>query len=191
EEGSHLLVERLVSGHLDVGLVILPLRHAALETTPLVSEELVVVVHPGHALAARAAAGRRVGLGELADEPIVMFRRGYDLRAVTLAATRAVGFEPRVAVEGGEMASVLALVASGLGAAVVPSIVASGDPRLRTVRLSPPGLRRTIGLARRRDRVPSRANTALVTAIGEMLAAGGWPGPRPTGLKVLRGRVPR
>ena len=188
EEGSHLLVERLASGHLDVGLVILPLRHAALETTALASEELVVVVGPRHRLAARAAAGRRVALAELADEPIVLFREGYDLRTVTLAATRAAGFAPRVAVEGGEMASVLAFVASGLGAAIVPSIVASGDPRLRSVRLRDPGLHRTIGLARRSDRAPSRANTELVTTIEELLAAGGWPGPRPTGLEVLRPR---
>ena len=86
------------------------------------------------------------------------------------------------------MASVLAFVARGLGAALVPSIVASGDRRLRTLRLADPGLRRTIGLARRSDRAPSRANTALVTTIQEMLSAEGWPGPRPIGLKVLRGR---
>jgi len=188
EEGSHLLVERLASGLLDLGLVILPLRHAALDTTALVTEELVVVVGPRHRLAARASAGRRMRLAELADEPIVMFREGYDLRAVTLEAIRSAGFAPRVAVEGGEMASVLAFVARGLGAALVPSIVASGDRRLRTLRLADPGLRRTIGLARRSDRAPSRANTALVTTIQEMLSAEGWPGPRPIGLKVLRGR---
>ncbi|MGH9919699.1 MAG: LysR family transcriptional regulator substrate-binding protein, partial [Nitrososphaerales archaeon] len=185
EEGSHLLVERLASGHLDLALVILPLRHPTLETTALVSEELVVVVGPNHRLAARSSPGRRLAMADLADEPMVMFREGYDLRSVTLAAARSAGFAPRVAIEGGEMASVLAFVARSLGTAIVPSIVAAGDPRLRVVRLAKPELHRTIGLARRSDRVASRASIALTEMIERLLTGDGWPGPRPIGLKVL------
>ncbi len=46
----------------------------------------------------------------LRDQPLVMFREGYDLRETTLAACRAAGFEPRFSVEGGEMDAVLRFV---------------------------------------------------------------------------------
>ena len=55
-----------------------------------------------------------------------MFRHGYDLRELTLAACRAAGFEPDFAVEGGEMDAVLGFVEAGLGVAVVPSMVLRG-----------------------------------------------------------------
>ena len=53
-----------------------------------------------------------------------MFRHGYDLRELTVAACRAEGFEPEFAVEGGEMDAVLGFVRAGLGVAVVPRMVA-------------------------------------------------------------------
>jgi DNA-binding transcriptional LysR family regulator len=188
EEGSHLLVGHLASGDLDVALVIAPIRHQSLQTVPLASEELVVAMAPEHPLASRASARRRLHMSKLSDEPLVMFREGYDLRSVTLAAARAAGFSPRVAVEGGEMASVLALVASGLGAAIVPSIVACAHPQLVTIRLDDPPLTRTIALARRQDRPLSRAGDAFVGVTHELLQDEGWPGPRPAGLKLVKRR---
>ena len=58
-----------------------------------------------------------------------MFRHGYDLRELTVAACRAAGFEPTFAVEGGEMDAVLGFVRAGLGVAVVPSMVAARSGR--------------------------------------------------------------
>ena len=88
---------------------------------------------------------------DLAHHPLVMFREGYDMRAVTLAAFRRERIEPRVAVEGGELDAVLGFVEAGLGVAVVPSMVVEGRPRLRRVPFVSPGLSRTIAFARRRD----------------------------------------
>src|SRR2546430_1218498 len=53
EAGSRDLVRELEQGALDIALVILPLRHETLETTPLLREELVVAVAPDHARAGR------------------------------------------------------------------------------------------------------------------------------------------
>lgn len=180
EQGSRHLVARLESGELDLALAILPLHQADLESTPLVTEELVVVTATNHALASRS----KVTVNDLGDIPMVMFREGYDLRITTIRAFNASGLEPKVAVEGGEMGSVLALVAEGVGAAIVPSIVAD-EPRLRTIHLRSPTLHREIGLVRRSDRVPSRASTALSTMITDLVSRRGWEGPVPSGLKLL------
>lgn len=181
EEGSGGLVARLESGEVELALVILPLRQAWLDTTPLASEELVLVVAPGHALAGRGS----LAVGELREVPLVMFREGYDLRASTFAACNGAGFDPVLATEGGEMDGVLALVAAGIGGAVVPSIVAARHPELRTVPFRPAELRRTIGMARRRDRSVSRAAAAFQSEVEALLTGPGWPGETPAGLTLL------
>jgi len=158
EAGSRTLVKLLEDGELDLAVVIQPIRHPVLETMPLLEEELLLAVPRSHRLATRT---RRVKLGELATEPFVLLREGaYDIRDQTLAACRKVGFEPNVALDGGEMDSVLRFVAEGLGIAILPEMVLGDvDPRTGpvAVRLQSPRLTRTLVLARRRDRYFSAA----------------------------------
>src|SRR5580692_7205296 len=108
--------------------------------------------HPGIELLVVEAGSlqlvRQLASGEV-DLPLVMFREGYDLRAVTLAACREAGVEPRLVSQGGEMDGVLAFVAAGLGAAVVPAIAMPAETTLRAVRFEAPGLSRTVALAHR------------------------------------------
>lgn len=161
ESGSHDLVRELARGALDLALVVLPLPapSPALTTVDLLREDLVVV----SSTAARPPGdGRTVRVADLRDEPLVMFRHGYDLRELTVAACRAEGFEPSFTVEGGEMDAVLGFVRAGLGAAVVPHMVAAQTgPGLRVTPLAAPGLRRTIALAHRSDVAPPRAAREL------------------------------
>src|SRR5256885_5948668 len=180
EAGSRDLVRELEQGALDVALVILPLRHETLETTPLLREELVVAVAPDHALASR----KTIAIADLRGVPLVMFRDGYDLRASTLAAFRRAGFEPTLALEGGEMDGVLRLAAAGLGVAVVPSLVIDPAGPLRAVRLADP-ITRTIGFANRRDRRLSRAGREFVDTPRALVRGREWlrtPPPRLAGL---------
>jgi DNA-binding transcriptional LysR family regulator len=180
EQGSERLVAGLESGELDVALAILPLHQPLLESVTLAVEELVVVTGADHPLAGR----RRIGIADLRQVPLVMFREGYDLRAMTLRVCHDAGFEPVVALEGGEMAGVLALVGAGLGAAIVPSIVAAAHPNLHRLRVRSPSLRREIGLVHRSDRALSRAAAALASEITALLATSGWPSSSPPGLRV-------
>nr|WP_019985422.1 LysR substrate-binding domain-containing protein [Streptomyces sp. SID8381] len=163
ESGSHDLVRHLARGALDLALVVLPLPSPspALTTVELLREDLVVVSSPE--AAAPGGKGRRtVRIADLEGERLVMFRHGYDLRELTVAACRAEGFEPEFAVEGGEMDAVLGFVRAGLGVAVVPRMVAARSGRgLRVTALARPGLHRTIALAHRSDVAPPRAAREL------------------------------
>ena len=149
EAGSRTLLTLLEEGELDLAVVIQPIRHPALETLPLLEEELLLVVPRQHSLA------------ELRDEPFVMLREGtYDLRDQTLAACRRAGFEPYVALDGAEMDSMLRFVAAGLGLAILPEMVlAEIDAHAGPVALRRlvPRLSRSLVLARRRDRYFSAA----------------------------------
>jgi DNA-binding transcriptional LysR family regulator len=101
-----------------------------------------------------------------------MFRDGYDLRDVTVAACRGEGFEPMYAVVGGERDAVLRFVQAGLGSAVVPSMVVAGRPEFRATPFVRPGLSRTVALAHRRDVPPPRAARAFQETLLTWLATG-------------------
>ena len=182
EAGSLELVAALVEGAVDIALVILPVRHEALETQALLREELVVAVARTHPLAKR----RTIALTDLRDVPLVMFRQGYDLRSVTEAACRAAGFAPTFAIEGGEMDGVLRLTAAGLGAAIVPSLVVEPRGPLRAVRIEKSALTRTIGIAHRRDRRLSRAGQELIETFRSLVRDRTWLKRSPIGLTALK-----
>ena len=148
EAGSPDLVDRLAAGLLDLALVILPVAARDVSTLPLAREELVLAVPPGHALAAR----RSVTVEDLRGLPLVVFREGYELRATTYATCRSGGFNPTLALEGGEMDGVLAMAAAGLGPTIVPVSALRPEVPLVAVRFegSPPT--RTVGLAERAQR---------------------------------------
>jgi DNA-binding transcriptional LysR family regulator len=167
EAGSRVLTRELGQGRLDLALLIVPLRPdssietGSIETTSLLKERLVL------ASPADADLPDAIGVSGLRDLPLVMFREGYDLREVTLGACRAAGFEPRLAVEGGEMSAVLRFVEAGLGHAVVPEMVMRNRPKLRATRLEKPALRREIAVAHRSDAL----QLAALAFRDELLAA--------------------
>ncbi|MBA0050369.1 LysR family transcriptional regulator [Streptomyces sp. AJS327] len=170
EDGSQDLVRVLAAGELDLALVITPLpgQGPALTTTELLSEELVVVSPTD---GPPPVTRRRMRVGDLRDQPLVMFRHGYDLRDFTMAVCREAGFEPQLGVEGGEMDAVLGFVRAGLGLAVVPSMVAARSG-LRVTPFEPPGPHRTISVAHRSDVSPPRAARELRRILTERLSPG-------------------
>ncbi len=153
ESGSGDLTAALVAGELDLALVIVPPQGVdpALRATPVLRDELVV--------ASAEPLPERMRVGDLRDRQMVMYREGYDLRETTLAACRAAGFAPRLAVEGGEMDAVLRFVEAGLGVAVVPRLVLADRPRLHSAPLA--GMRRTVAIAHRSDAPPTSAARAF------------------------------
>jgi DNA-binding transcriptional LysR family regulator len=181
EGSSQDLNEALLAHRLDLALIVQPEKGVdpAIEATPILRESLVVA-----SVADRAAPtpNEQLELTELRDQPMVMFRAGYDLRDVTLEACEKAGFTPRFAVEGGEMDAVLAFVEAGLGVALVPSMVLVNRPLLRATPVAPPGMRRTVALARRRRSVLPHAAEALRATL---LAHIGTGGSLPLGVRAL------
>lgn len=167
ESGSRDLQTDLAEGALDLAMIVdsRPHDQNVLATQPLLIEELVVISAKDRPAPVRRA---RMRIADLKDTPLVMFRRGYDLRDATVHACRAEGFEPSFAIEGGEMDAVLELVQAGMGIAVVPSTVVRD--RFRVTRFAEPGLTRVVRLAYRREVEPSRAVRALRDALTGYLA---------------------
>jgi DNA-binding transcriptional LysR family regulator len=115
----------LAAGELDFGLLLPPVAgDAALEHLVIQQERFVVALPARH----RLASGRgKLALDALAGEPMVMIPREiapglYDI--VTGLAARA-GISLSIAQEAIQMQTVVSLVSSGLGAAIVPASVAN------------------------------------------------------------------
>ncbi|HEU5032036.1 MAG TPA: LysR family transcriptional regulator [Spirillospora sp.] len=197
EGGSRDLVKELTRGSLDLALVILPLHgDPPLDTTPILREYLVVASPDGDSTAVQMPRRSYLRIEDLRNRPLVMFRPGYDLREATISACRASGFEPRFAVEGGEMDAVLRFVEAGLGIAVVPSMVLAGRPGLRGTPLvladeearrghHGPGLLRTIALAHRKDVDLTHAARAFQDLLMTFLVEAGAAGSLPAGVETL------
>ncbi len=98
-----------------------------LARAPLLVEALYAALPPDHPLA-RAEA---IQLADLASDPFVLVGKGSGLRRVIEAACQQVGFLPRVAVEGDDLATVRGLVAAGLGVSLLPALALHEWGRLR------------------------------------------------------------
>lgn len=184
ESGSRDLVRLLAHGQLDLALVIHPLhtRDPALSTTPILREPLLVATTTKGSLIRSTS----VAVRDLRRYPVVMFREGYDLRDVVLAACRRARVELHFAVVGGELDAILRFVEAGLGVAVVPSMVLDGRRGLRGVPFTRPGLTRTVALAHRRDvELPASARAFRSTLL-EHLAESARLDALPPGVELLR-----
>lgn len=161
EAGSQDLVDRLGEGEIELAVVILPADRPWVDARPLMREDLVLAVDPRHRLSRRQS----IRVLELEHVPLVMFKDGYDLKEVTIMACRRAGFSPITAIDGLEMDGVLALVGAGVAAAVVPESVVPGSGPLVAVRFRGGELRRTVGLASRREHPLSPSAAAFVEAL--------------------------
>lgn len=86
----------------------------------IAGDQMLVVVSCRHPLAARAS----VALAELAGENHIMFDRGTVVHELAVDACRAAGFEPRIFYASLRVESVLGLVASNSGVALMMEKVA-------------------------------------------------------------------
>ncbi|OLV16846.1 LysR family transcriptional regulator [Deinococcus marmoris] len=98
---------------LDVGLMLLPVRAANLDSRALWRQPLVAALPAGHPLARK----RRLKISDLAPEPFVFFPR--QLRATyfdqVMRWCAGAGFTPNVVQEAIEIPTLLSLVAAGVG----------------------------------------------------------------------------
>ncbi|HEU4645411.1 MAG TPA: LysR family transcriptional regulator [Burkholderiales bacterium] len=113
----------LSAGELDFGLLLPPVA-GDLEHLVVQRERFVVALPARHAL---ARARGRIAMRQLSGESFVMAPRDIapGLHDIVALLTARAGFSPRVAQEAIQMQTVVSLVSSGLGVAVVPSSVAN------------------------------------------------------------------
>ncbi len=147
-DGSNAdIIDGLESSAIDLGLVRVPLngfsgiRHAVIDT-----DRFVVALPAGH----RLARSHHVTVDELIDEPFVHYAKHKvpGLHALSMMLFHGSGRVPPLAQEAVQVDTVICLVASGLGVALVPSVAArQNDARVVFREVQTEGTTLEIGLA--------------------------------------------
>lgn len=119
ELGSQALEDSLRSGDVELAGSLLP-ADDEFEWQSVRREPMVVVMPPGHPLAGRDS----VGLAALKDSAFILFEKGFALNRRIVAACQRHGFTPREAARSGQISFIAALVAAGIGVAVLPRMIA-------------------------------------------------------------------
>ena len=123
-ESTNLELLALVdTGELDIGLVRYPTGSASALRFEVVERDVICAVLPAdHALAKK----KRLTLEMLAREPFVDYAstRVPGLHAMVMLAFQQAGLSPQVSQEATQVQTVISLVQSGMGVALVPSVSA-------------------------------------------------------------------
>ncbi len=139
-------VEALRNGTIDAGFIRMPLKEEGLAVTSVHRECFAIALHKKHLL----ARNKELSLADLAHEPFVAYGRYwapafYDLWT---GICREAGFVPRIVQETAEMSTTMALVAAGIGVAVLPEGMTRGHRHWLAVKvLNRVKVRSEIGVA--------------------------------------------
>ena len=137
EATTEKLLDGLRAGQIDIAIVALPIKRPEIVCSELFREPLLVAVPTGHYL----ANGKALSVPQLISERMLLMREGHCLRddVLTVCSRSKVQFQQ--VFESDHLASIFALVASGFGVSIVPSLAAQGQG-CSLVPLEPPSVRR-------------------------------------------------
>ncbi|MFN3545179.1 MAG: LysR substrate-binding domain-containing protein [Thiobacillus sp.] len=150
EEMTPQILEHLLEGKLDAGLLALPVTNDALRVEPLFYEPFYAALPAGHPLAKRDT----LKVTELMQEKLLLLDEGHCLRdqALDVCGARQ---DRREEVRATSLETLRQMVGMGLGVTLLPALSVDAAPRvikkaieIRPFRSPPPG--RTIGLVWRR-----------------------------------------
>lgn len=173
---------QLASGHVDLAVLNLPRRPGEWTTTPLFSEELLLVCDRHHPLAGK----EEIHLEELSGVPLLLPCHGTAFRAELdeAAGPRGVELTARAEVDGTRL--ITSLVFEGYGpailpAAAVPTYLQESWAMIRIPELPP----RVVGVAQRDRSLPSAAARAVLELLRAVVAD---EKPLPRGLAALEAK---
>lgn len=169
EELSHVLIEGVESGRLDVALAYSVPVNRRLRREARLNEALCLITHPGSAF---DGAGP-VALRDIAAAELAMPNEGDLVRRLVTGTMTAHGLEPRVAFSLDSMPAIKEVVMRGLACAVLPHSAVSREVAAGTLVLRPvtdPPLQRTLYLVRPAGGEVNAAAASVVRVIDDLLA---------------------
>ena len=168
---TQTVIDRVVDRQLELGVVGALRRHRSLEFEPLVRDEIVLAVPPGH-----DAAGGTISLDQLKEETLIVMQEGAGVRQVVeeelrRAGLRLRGVEPKL--ELGLQESIKSAVAAGYGVAFISRTAIEGElaaGRLAAAQVEGVEPARQIYIVRARGRSATRAGEAFLSFAKERLS---------------------
>lgn len=120
EEKTEVVVQQLLEGDLDVGVLALPVAGAGnLHVEPLFTEDFLLAVPADHPL---AALPEPVGVGSLAGERVLLLEEGHCLRDQALEVCHLGGASERAEFRATSLETLRHMVAAGVGITLLPEL---------------------------------------------------------------------
>lgn len=175
------IIARLSADTLDAGLASTPLEVPSLREAPLAHEAMVAYLPVGDPLLRQ----KQVTQANLSEHELWVMPEGHCFRSQVLSYCGATGGAKRPAgiqFESGSFETLIRLVDEGLGATVLPALVASGLPADKQQAQVRPLVRptpvREIGLVTARADLRRRVTEVLAASIEQHLARALAPTPK-------------
>ncbi|MEZ5374404.1 MAG: LysR substrate-binding domain-containing protein [Microthrixaceae bacterium] len=168
EEKTEDVVEALLNGRLDAGLLALPIDEPQLHAEELFTEDFVLAVPADHELAGASSVPTDV----LAGADVLLLTDGHCLRDQALEVCSMVGASERHGFRATSLETLRQMVAAGVGVTLLPMLsvsppVAQPD-EVRTVTFEPPVPNRRIAMFWRRTSVHADLLTRLAGEIADL-----------------------
>jgi DNA-binding transcriptional LysR family regulator len=164
EAGSLEIATEVGAGHLDLGIVTLPVPTRDLDIADLFVDEIVLVARSDHPFA-----GRRILPAELAGRSFVGFESGSAIRQIIDGALRAVGVQMEVVMELRSIPSILRMVTTTGSLAFVSRVSLPAEPDVRPVAVRGLSISRMLGMATRHGFPLSAPAGAFAGVLGATL----------------------
>jgi DNA-binding transcriptional LysR family regulator len=172
----HKVVDAVLDGEADIGIMSYPPHTRALTVLPLREEPMVVVCHPGHRWVRRAL----LHPADLNGEPFVAFDAGLGIRRAIDRALRARSVRPTIVMEFDNLETIKQAIIIAAGVSLLPRHTVQKEVAVRTlaaVPLSMPELVRPVGIIHRKQKPLTPAALRFV----ELLKAAGPATGEPAG----------
>jgi LysR family transcriptional regulator, hydrogen peroxide-inducible genes activator len=165
EYQTESVLERLLGGEIDVGIVALPVMPDGLESAVLYDEAFVLAVPSSHPLADR----ERVKIDDLRGETLLLLEDGHCLRDQALEVCSRVRVNETQDYRATSLETLRQMVAAGHGITLLPELAAETPVgTARGMRIKPfakPAPGRTIGAVWRKSSTRGRAVEAIVGVV--------------------------
>lgn len=157
------LIEALVAAEIDLALVSTPIEHETIELRVLGQDRFLVAVAPEHSLARRDS----ISLAEIGRENAVLLDEMHCLGQQVEELCRVMRLQLKVSCRAMQLATLLELVARGVGVALVPEMAALADreQRCRYIPVEGKVPYREIAIATRRGRSRSYLAEQFVASV--------------------------
>lgn len=166
EDRTAILVDALERGQVDIVFLALPITAADTHAEPLIDEPFLLAAPADHPLARK---NRAVSQAALGSAEVLLLEEGHCLRDQALAVCQLAGARETEQVRATSMATLVQMVASGLGVTLVPRSAAGAVPEGVTVLPLRPTPTRKLGLVWRESSPRARDFALLAAVFRELL----------------------
>jgi len=118
EDTTENLLAAMREGQVELSLLSLPIEGEEWATEELLQDEILAVLPKAHALAKK----KRLELGELVGDPIILMKEAHCFRGQALAICNSLGWSPDVFFQSAQIETLISMVEAGFGVSFAPAI---------------------------------------------------------------------